>query len=205
VVWRLAGTRLVAKKLYNIAMTIFLIPIIIIAIVALWFVSTYNHFITLKNRTDEAWSDIEVQLKRRYDLIPNLVNTVKGYATHEQVAFEKVVQARAQAMGAQSMDQHAQAENMLTGALKSIFAIAEAYPDLKANQNFLELQRELTDTENKIQSARRFFNTNVRDINTAVEVFPSNIIAGMFKFSKRDFFELAEGEQAAKNPVEVKF
>lgn len=177
--------------------------IIIFAIVVIWAIVIFNRFITLRNRVEEAWSDINVQLKRRYDLIPNLVNTVKGYASHEQVAFEKVTEARARAMGAQSVTDHAEAENMLTGALKSIFAVAEAYPELKANQNFLELQRELSDTENKIQASRRFYNTNVRDLNTSIESFPSNIIANVFSFSKKDFFELKE--QEANNPVEVKF
>jgi LemA protein len=159
----------------------------------------------MRNRKDEAWSDIDVQLKRRYDLIPNLVNTVKGYATHESGTFQKVTEARANAIGAGSVSEHAQAENMLTGALKSLFAVSEAYPDLKANENFIELQRELSDTENKIQASRRFYNTNVRDFNTSLEVFPNNLIAGMFKFSVADFFELDESEADAKDPVEVKF
>jgi LemA protein len=134
------------------------ILLIILAVIVVWAIALYNRFIRFVNRTDEAWSDIDVQLKRRYDLIPNLVETVKGYATHEKEAFENVTKARSAAMGAQSMDERGKAENMLSGALKSIFALAEAYPDLKANQNFLELQRELSDTENKIQAARRFYN-----------------------------------------------
>jgi LemA protein len=146
-----------------------------------------------------------VQLKRRYDLIPNLVETVKGYATHEREAFENVTNARAQAMGATGPQAKGEAENMLTDALKSMFAVAEAYPDLKANTNFLELQRELSDTENKIQAARRFYNGVVRDLNTAIHVFPGNLIAGMFGFGEREYFELGEGEQAAKEPVAVKF
>lgn len=183
--------------------------IVIIVIVVFWFMFTYNHFVRLVNRAKEAWSDIEVQLKRRYDLIPNLVNTVKGYATHESSAFENVTKARAAAMGvggagAGSLAEKGQAENMLTGALKSVFAIAEAYPDLKANTNFLELQRELSDTENKIQASRRFYNTNVRDLNTSVESFPSNFIASMFKFSKMEFFDLPDNA-AAQEPVAVKF
>ena len=185
-----------------------MIVYIVLAIVAVflgWGIATYNGFITLKNRAEEAWSDISVQLKRRYDLIPNLVETVKGYATHEKEAFENVTKARSAAMGAEGMHDKAQAENMLTGALKSLFAVSEAYPDLKANQNFLELQRELSDTENKIQAARRFYNTNVRDLNTKLEVFPDNVIGNMFKFEKREFFELAEDEQAAKDPVKVNF
>lgn len=177
----------------------------IVAVLAAWLIASYNGFIALVNRAKEAWSDIEVQMKRRYDLIPNLIETVKGYAKHETSAFETVSQARAAAMGASSMADHAQAENMLTGALKSIFAIAEAYPDLKANQNFLELQRELSDTENKIQASRRFYNTTVMALNTGLEQFPGNIVGGMFKFEKRDFFELAENEQAAKDPVKVSF
>ncbi|MDP2593359.1 MAG: LemA family protein [bacterium] len=177
----------------------------ILAVLVAWVVASYNGFVRLVNRAKEAWADIDVQLKRRYDLIPNLVNTVKGYATHESAAFEKVSEARARAMGAGNLHDKSQAENMLTGALKSIFAIAEAYPDLKANQNFLELQRELSDTENKIQAARRFYNTNVRDLNTKVESFPANVIAGMFNFAKMELFELGEGEAAAKEPAEVKF
>ncbi len=177
----------------------------ILAALVIWLVFAYNGFVRLVNRTKEAWADIDVQLKRRYDLIPNLVNTVKGYATHENSAFEKVTAARAKAMGATGAAEKGKAEEGLAGALKSVFAIAEAYPDLKANQNFLELQRELSDTENKIQAARRFYNTNVRDLNTAVESFPGNVIAGTFKFSKMDFFELGAGEAAARNPVEVKF
>ncbi|HEY4517986.1 MAG TPA: LemA family protein [Candidatus Paceibacterota bacterium] len=177
----------------------------IVVLVVLWAIFAYNRFVSLVNRTKEAWADIDVQLKRRYDLIPNLVNTVKGYATHEQTAFEKVTQARAQALGAQGPAAKAQAENMLAGALKSIFAIAEAYPDLKANQNFLGLQTELSDTENKIQAARRFYNGNVRDLNTAIESFPNNVIASTFHFGKMELFELAAGEEAAREPVEVKF
>jgi LemA protein len=179
--------------------------LIIIALVVLWVVFAYNGFVRLVNRTKEAWADIDVQLKRRYDLIPNLMNTVKGYATHESGAFEKVTEARSRAMTAGSVAEHGKAENMLTGALKSVFAIAEAYPELKANQNFLELQRELSDTENKIQAARRFYNTNVRDLNTSIESFPGNLIAKSFKFGKMEFFDLDESEAAARQPVEVKF
>lgn len=177
---------------------------IIVAVIVFWLIASYNGFIRAINRAKEAWADIDVQLKRRYDLIPNLVNTVKGYATHESSAFENVTKARAAAMGATTPADHAQAENMLTGALKSIFAISEAYPDLKANQNFLELQRELSDTENKIQASRRFYNTNVRDLNTRIEVFPGNVIAKSFNFSKMEFFDLDEGD-VAKNNIEVKF
>lgn len=181
-----------------------MIILIVLGVVILWAIFAYNGFISLKNRTEEAWSDIEVQLKRRYDLIPNLVNTVKGYATHESTAFEKVTQARAQAMSAKSMKDHSASEAVLGGALSGIFGLAEAYPDLKANTNFLELQRELSDTENKIQAARRFYNTNVRDLNTKIETFPSKIIAGMFKFVKKEFFDLPDDAVEQKN-VEVRF
>ncbi len=186
-------------------MIILYIVLAVVVLIAVWLVFAYNGFVTLVNRAKEAWSDIEVQMKRRYDLIPNLIETVKGYAAHEKQAFENVSNARAAAMGASSMADHTQAENMLTGALKSIFAIAEAYPDLKANQNFLELQRELSDTENKIQASRRFYNSTVMALNTGLEQFPGNIVGGMFNFAKREFFELAEGEQAAKDPVKVAF
>src|SRR3989338_635353 len=175
----------------------------VIALVVLWIIFAYNGFVRLINRAKEAWADIDVQLKRRYDLIPNLVNTVKGYAKHESSAFENVTKARSAAMGAGTIAEKGQAENMLAGALKSVFAIAEAYPDLKANQNFLGLQSELSDTENKIQAARRFYNGNVRDLNTSIESFPGNVIADMFKFEPREFFELEEA--AAKEPVKVKF
>jgi LemA protein len=179
-----------------------LILIIIIAVLALWAVAVYNGLIKLKNRVDEAWSDIDVQLKRRYDLIPNLINTVKGYASHEKELFEKVTLARTQAMGAQNPADKEKAENMLSGTLKSLFAVAEAYPDLKANQNFLELQRELTDTEDKIQASRRFYNGNVRDFNTKIEVFPTNIFAEMLHFVKREFFQAEDSE---KENVKVEF
>ena len=186
----------------------FSLPLIIGAIVigvALWAVFSYNRLVTLVNRTKEAWADIDVQLKRRYDLIPNLVNAVKGYAAHEAGTFDKVTQARANAMNAQDPASKAQAENMLTDTLKSLFAVAEAYPDLKANQNFLELQRELSDTENKIQAARRFYNGNVRDLNIGLESFPGNVIGSTFHFNKMDLFELSESEAAARNPVVVQF
>ncbi len=179
------------------------IIIIALAAVIFWFIAVYNALIRLRNQTDEAWSDIDVQLKRRYDLIPNLVESVKGYAKHERELFEKVTQARAAAMGAQGIEEKGKAENMLSGTLKSLFAIAENYPELKANENFLKLQDELSDTENKIQAARRFYNGNVRDFNIKIESFPSNIVASMFKFSKREFFELEE--EAAKEPVKVSF
>ena len=176
----------------------------ILAVLLIWVVGSYNSFVKLINHAKEAWADIEVQLKRRYDLIPNLVNTVKGYATHESTAFEKVTQARAAAMGAKTMGEHAKSEAMLGGAITGLFGIAEAYPDLKANVNFLELQRELSDTENKIQAARRFYNTNVRDLNTGIQQFPGNIISGIFSFKAMEFFDLADND-VAQNPVEVKF
>ncbi len=179
--------------------------LIILGVLVVWAIYIFNRFVSLRNRAEEAWADIEVQLKRRYDLIPNLVNSVKGYATHESSAFENVTKARSMAMGASGpTPAHAQAENMLTGALKSIFAIAEAYPDLKANTNFLELQRELSDTENKIQAARRFYNTTVMALNTAIESFPGNFAAQIFGVSKKEFFDLADND-AAQNPVEVSF
>lgn len=175
---------------------------VILAVIALWAIATYNGLITLKNRTDEAWSDIDVQLKRRYDLIPNLVETVKGYASHESGTLEKVIQARNSAMGAQGMTGKAEAENQLSQTLKSIFALSEAYPDLKANTNFLDLQTQLTDTEDKLQAARRFYNGNVRDFNTKLQVFPTNIIGNMLGFVKREFFGIAENEKAVP---QVKF
>ncbi len=181
-----------------------LIAVLVIAII--WIIAAYNGLITLKNRTGEAWSDIDVQLKRRYDLIPNLVNTVKGYAAHETGVFQKVTEARANALNAEKSGDiagSAKAENMLSGALKSLFAVAEAYPDLKANQNFLDLQQQLADTEDKIQASRRFYNGNVRDFNTKQEVFPTNMISNMFGFKKAEFFEI-ENEAEKKN-VEVKF
>ena len=171
-------------------------------LLVLWAVMDYNSLVTLKNRAKEAWADIDVQLKRRYDLIPNLVETVKGYATHEKELLEKVTQARANAMGASGVKGKADAENMLSSTLKSLFAVSENYPDLKASTNFLELQRELTDTEDKVQASRRFYNTNVRDLNIKIESFPANMIAGMFGFVKMDLFEIAENEKA---PVQVKF
>jgi len=179
------------------------ILIAVIVLVIFWLIAIYNGLIKLRNRTDEAWSDIDVQLKRRYNLIPNLVQTVKEYAKHERELFEKVTKARTAAMGAQAPEDKAQAENMLTGALKSLFAVAENYPDLKANQNFLELQRELSDTENKIQAARRFYNGNVRDFNIKIETFPNNLVAETLNFKKRDFFELESEEE--KEPVKVEF
>ena len=185
-------------------MAISTIILIIIALIVIWFIFAYNRFIRLITRAKEAWSDIEVQMKRRYDLIPNLVSTVKGYAAHESTAFENVTKARAMAIGAQNIEEKGKAENMLSGALKSLFAVAEAYPDLKANQNFLDLQRELSDTEDKIQAARRFYNTNVRDLNITTDTFPSNLVAQTFHFSKMEFFDLGS-DTAANEPVKVQF
>ncbi len=176
----------------------------VLAVLIFWVVAMYNNFVKLVNRTKEAWADIDVQLKRRYDLIPNLVNTVKGYAKHEEGTFTKVTELRTAAMNATGTAEQGKAENMLSGALKSLFAVSENYPDLKANENFLELQKELTDTENKIQAARRFYNGNVRDLNIALESFPQNIIGNMFKFEKQEFFELDDDQEEAREPVEVK-
>ncbi len=179
--------------------------IVILVILVIVPIVIYNSFVTLAQRVKNAWADIDVQLKRRYDLIPNLVNTVKGSANFESSTLEKVIEARGKAMGAGTMAEHKEAENMLTGALKSIFALAESYPDLKSNQNYLSLQNELSDTENKIQAARRFYNSNVMEYNTKIQTVPSNIIAKMFSFTDKEFFELGDDEQAAKDPVEVKF
>ena len=183
-----------------------LIVLGVIVAVAGWLIAMYNGLIKLKNRVQEAWSDIDVQLKRRYDLIPNLVETVKGYAKHESETLENVIKARNEAMAIQKTGdakEQAQAENVLSSTLKSIFALAENYPDLKANQNFLELQRELTDTEDKIQASRRFYNGNVRDFNTKIETFPTNIFAGMLHFKKFDFFEI--GDEKQRENVKVEF
>lgn len=187
-------------------MTTTTIVLIVLAVIVLWIVFAYNNLITLTNRAKEAWADIAVQLKRRYDLIPNLVETVKGYAAHESAAFENVTRARAAAMGAGTAATpaaQAAAENQLSGALKSLFAVSEAYPDLKANQNFLQLQKELGDTEDKIQAARRFYNTTVMALNTAIQSFPGNLIASSFGFKPMDLFELATPSEA--EPVKVQF
>ncbi len=175
----------------------------ILGVVVLWVIYAYNRLVTYTNRAEEAWADIDVQLKRRYDLIPNLVSAVKGYVAHEAGTLEKVTEARAKAMQAHSVAEHGVAENMLASALKSIFALSENYPDLKANQNFIELQRELADTENKIQAARRFYNTNVRDLQNGLESFPTNYVGTTFGFKTRDFFEL--NSASAREPVEVRF
>lgn len=185
-------------------MTTGTILLIAVVVLFLWAIGMYNRIIALVQRAKEASSDIEVQQKRRYDLIPNLVETVKGYATHEQGTLTKVIEARNAAMSAGGGAQEAKAQNMITDALKSVFALSESYPDLKANQNFLALQNELSDTENKIQAARRFYNGNVRDLNTAILAFPGNLIANMFHFEKMEFFDLPAGD-AAEQPVAVKF
>lgn len=175
---------------------------IVLAVMVLWFALSYNSLVRLKNRSQEAWSDIDVQLKRRYDLIPNLVESVKGYMQHEADVFQKVTEARASAMQATGKDK-AGAEDGLSGALKSLFAVAENYPQLKASENFLKLQGDLTDTEDKIQAARRFYNGMVRDLNTRIQSFPSNIVAGIFSFKQMEFFgDLTETEKA---PVKVQF
>lgn len=176
----------------------------IIVVLVLWFVFMYNNFVRKVNRSKEAWADIDVQLKRRYDLIPNLINTVKGYAAHESSTFEKITQARSAAMSATGPAQKAQAEQSVMAGIRGIYAVAEQYPELKANANFMQLQSDLTDTENKIQAARRFYNSNVRDLNTAIEVFPNNMIANTFHFSKMELFELPEGDVAREN-VKVQF
>ncbi len=182
-------------------LTIIILAVIVLAI--LWVAGSYNGLVTLKNRAKEAWADIDVQLKRRYDLIPNLVETVKGYAAHEKELFEKVTQARVSAMGAQGVQARGEAENMLSGTLKSLFAVSENYPDLKASTNFLALQNELTDTEDKIQAARRFYNTNVRDLNIKIESFPANILANTFGFKQMELFQTANDVE--RQPVSVKF
>ena len=185
-------------------MTTLWIVLGIIAVLGIFLWVTYNGLVTLKIRVDEAWSDITVQLKRRLDLIPNLINSVKGYAAHESGVFQAVTEARANALNAQGVKETAAAENQFEGALKSLFAVAEAYPDLKANENFLQLQQELVDTEDKIQASRRFYNGGVRDLNTKIQVFPNNMFAGMLGFTQRDFFEVDDMASVEK-PVEVKF
>ncbi len=180
-----------------------LVLLIIIGVVIVAAIGIYNGLIVLRNRCQNAWSQVDVQLRRRYDLIPNLVETVKGYAKHEREVFERVTQARAQAINASTVKEQGQAENMLTGALKTLFAVAENYPDLKANQNFLLLQEELSGTESKIAYARQFYNDTVMKFNQKQQVFPSNIIANMFNFKERDYFEIEEPE--ARGPVKVSF
>jgi len=195
-------------------MSTMLIIAIVVGVLVLWVVFAYNKFVKLSQRTKEAWADIDVQLKRRYDLIPNLVETVKGYASHEKETFDAVVKARAAAtqvhvdpsnITPEQIAAMAGAESALTASLGKLLAIAEAYPDLKANQNFSELQTELTDTENKIQASRRFYNGNVRDLKIALKSFPSNVVGNMFKIQDEEYFELDEDESAAKDPVKVDF
>ena len=188
-------------------MPVLLIVIGVVVFVVIVLAAMYNGLVKLNVRSDEAWSDITVQLKRRADLIPNLINTVKGYAAHEKTVFEEITQARAATINATTPAKAAEAENMFQGAMKSIFAVAENYPDLKANANFLDLQTQLTDTEDKIQASRRFYNGVVRDFNTKRKVFPTNVFANMLGFkSDKEFFEVSEAEQAAiEKPVEVKF
>ncbi|MDD4169320.1 MAG: LemA family protein [Desulfotomaculaceae bacterium] len=182
--------------------------IIILAIVLLamgvFFIATYNKLVQLRQRVQNAWSQVDVQLKRRYDLIPNLVNAVKGYVQHEKDTLESVTQARNMAIKAGNMTEQAQAENMLSGALKSLFAVAEAYPELKANTNFIQLQSELSDTENKISFARQFYNDTVQIFNTKIEIFPNNLFAGMLGFRMVDYFTL-QGEAEARQNVKVSF
>lgn len=175
-----------------------LIPIIVMAVVLIWVATVYNSLVILKNRVKNAWSQIDVQLKRRYDLIPNLVETVKGYAAHESATLEKVIKARQQAINVNSdnVQSRAAAENALSGTLKSLFAVAENYPDLKANQNFLQLQEELTSTENRLSYARQFYNDSVLDYNNRKEMFPVNMIAAVFNFENRTFFEAGEEEKS---------
>ena len=175
---------------------------VLVVLLILVFILSYNGLVRLRNRIDNAWSQIDVQLKRRYDLIPNLVETVKGYAAHERQTLESVTQARANAINAQGPAQQAEAENVLSGALKSLFAVAEAYPDLKANQNFLSLQEELTSTEDRVAYARQFYNDSVLSYNNKPQTFPRNVIAGMFNFEKREYFE---GDPEATGPVRVQF
>ena len=173
----------------------FTVILLVLGLVFFWLIVTYNSLVKFKNRAQEAWSDIDVQLKRRYNLIPNLVETVKGYAGHEKEIFQRVADARARAMGAQDPKEKGTAENMLSDTLKSLFAVVENYPNLKASQNFLELQRELRDTEDKVQAARRFYNGNVRDLNIKIETFPTTLIASFLKFKKMNLFELVEPEK----------
>ncbi len=196
--------RVLEKRSFEMLAVWIILGVVVLIGIFVW--ATYNSLIALRVRVDEAWSDINVQLKRRLDLIPNLVETVKGYAKHESGVFEAVTEARANVINAKGVKDTAAAENQFEGALKSLFAVAEAYPDLKANENFVELQRELVDTEDKIQASRRFYNSGVTGLNTKVQTFPANVVAGMFNFKNRDFFDVEETERAAANkPTEVKF
>ncbi len=181
----------------------FLIFLGVVVLLILFLIGVYNGLVRLKNEVENAWSQIDVQLKRRYDLIPNLVETVKGYASHEKETLEKVIQARNQAMNAHGVADKAQAENMLTGALKTIFALSESYPDLKANQNFLRLQEELSSTENKIAFSRQYYNDSVMNYNTRIQEFPPNVVASMFGFNRKEFFQVQDSVQ--REAPQVKF
>jgi LemA protein len=183
-------------------MIVLLIILAIVVVLVIFVIMTYNSLVSLRNRIENAWAQIDVQLKRRYDLIPNLVETVKGYATHEQETLERVIQARNMAVSAEGVHDQAEAENMLTGALKSLFAVSEAYPDLKANQSFLQLQEELTGTEGRIAYARQFYNDTVYKYNTKIQSFPAVILANMFRFSEREYFE---ADDESRGPVDVQF
>jgi LemA protein len=183
-------------------MEILYIVLAIAVILGLFLITVYNSLVILKNKVEEAWADIDTQLKRRWDLIPNMVETVKGYAKHEAGVFEQVTKARSQAMQAKTPDEKARAENMLTDTLKSLFAVAENYPDLKANQNFMDLQATLREIENKIQMSRRYYNGTVREFNTKLQIFPNNLVAGMLGFKKREFFEI---EEEQRENVKVNF
>lgn len=184
-------------------MGVLLFVLILLGILIIFVVAVFNTLIRLRNRCENAWAQVDVQLRRRYDLIPNLVETVKGYAKHEREVFQRVTEARAKAINAETVKEQGEAENMLTGALKSLFAVVENYPELKANQNFLMLQEELAGTEGKIAYARQFYNDNVMKFNVKQQVFPSNVIANMFNFKEKEYFEIEEPE--ARGPVEVKF
>lgn len=183
-------------------MTVFFVLLGLVVVIGIAVIAIYNNLVTLRNRVDNAWSQIDVQLKRRYDLIPNLVETVKGYAAHEKGVLEEVTKARSQAISAGTVAEQAQAENMLTQTLRSLFAVSENYPQLRASENFMQLQEELSGTESKIAFARQFYNDGVYKYNTATQVFPSNVVAGMFHFTQREYFEI---EDIAKEPVQVKF
>ncbi len=183
-------------------MVVTIIVVAVAVLLLLYVIVTYNGLVRARNRVDNAWAQIDVQLRRRYDLIPNLVETVKGYATHERETFQRVTEARSAAINASGVGQQAQAESMITGALKSLFAVAEAYPDLKANQNFLELQEELSGTEGRIAYARQFYNDSVLRLNTKIETFPTNVLANAFNFEKREYFE---ADDTSRGPVSVQF
>jgi len=184
-------------------MNLLTIIFIVLGIIVLWLVFIFNSLVVKRNRVEEAWSDIEVQLKRRYDLIPNLVETVKGYATHEKTLLEEITKERANAINAKDNKEKLETNNQLYSTLKTLFAVAENYPQLKANENFLRLQEDLVDTEDKIQAARRFYNANVRDYNIATQVFPNTLIASLFNFQKKELFDVENEDE--KNPVKVKF